>query len=153
MRVRDSQRTKVVTAMLQEPSTPMTRKQLIAIADKLVRTKWFRRNFRQVRGHAAGIDGMVSRWAKSPRALAYSLAWCYRLRKPGLETTGALHGREFAAALLVLVRKLEGAEKAKAVRASFGRTRAKYTRPRKPRTLSGLDKAALRARLDGARAK
>lgn len=150
MRTRDSQRSKVVRALWRAPSESMARPDLVRLCDRLLKTKWFTRNFR---GWWRDADDIVFRWAKSRRALCYGLAWRFRLNEHGLHEKGAAHGREFCAAFLVFVRKIEGAETARAVRQAFAENRVRYTRPRAPREMTELAKAGLRARLDGIRAK
>src|SRR5262245_57424574 len=154
MRTRDSQRSKVTRAMWSVPSTPITRKDAIARFERLRRTKWFARTFYCIRGFPMwDAERIIMRWTKSHRALPYAIAWRYRLRKPGLVKLGAAHGREFCAALLVIIRKLEGPAVERAVRQALKTHGARYTKPRQQRDMSELEKAGLRARLDGMRAE
>lgn len=148
MRVRDSQRRKVGSAIWSIPKgrSFATMREADQWVAKITDTSWFRRQF-----GTWLLRGMPRSYWKCERDVLYMLAWYgVRDREPGVIDTkwawarGALHGPEMAHALLVLVQHYLGIEAAKALRAAYRTNRVRY-RPK--RQLSEATKTALRDRL------
>lgn len=154
-RVRDSQYSKARSAVwsVQNGRSIRGPKARRAYIEKLISSKWFRRHFLTYRTDVVHR----TRWIKCERHVLYILAYCVRERK-GVRGAwafqlGADHGREFAHVYRLLVGHVFGKDAERTLVAKYRELGVRYTAPRPPRTIAPLELAAMRARLDGARAK
>ena len=133
-----------------------------AYVRRLAQSKWFmakfgRHYFRLEPAHSTSSSahpGHVSRQhiirinseMRNELTVLHEMAHCVRpIVGEWPREVGAWHGPEFAATFLILVQHQMGAASAKALRAEFTASRAKYKRPRAP--MSPEQKAVLAARL------